>query len=71
MLGLEEPIPSGSISSRSGGYESEWAAMAHGSPLERRTRRRVESRFGAEIEAFGYDVDDLQVRSDDWRKSLP
>ena len=52
LLGLESPIPSGSITSRSGGYESEWAAMAHGNPLERRTRRRIESRFGAEIEAF-------------------
>lgn len=70
LLGLRSPIPSGTIASRSGGYEAEWEQMARGNPIERRTRRRIEERFGAEMESFGYRADDLRYRAADWLKSL-
>jgi hypothetical protein len=70
LLGLETPIPAGSISERSSSYEAVWAQMGDGNLLDRRRRRRIEERFGAEIESFGYRCDDLRFRSDDWQKSL-
>ena len=70
LLGLETPIPADSIASRSGGYEAEWERMARGNPIERRTVRRIQERFGAEIESFGYRCDDLRHRSEDWQRSL-
>jgi hypothetical protein len=69
LLGLETPIPAGSISERSSSYEAEWARMGDGNVLQRRRRRRIEDRFGAEIESFGYRCDDLRFRSDDWQTS--
>jgi hypothetical protein len=70
LLGLQTPIPAGSISERSSSYEAEWARMAEGNILDRRRRRRIEERFGAEIETFGYRLDDLRFRSGDGEKSL-
>jgi hypothetical protein len=70
LLGLATPIPSSSISERSSTYEAEWARMAEGNPFQRRRRRRIEERFGAEIESFGYRCDDLRYRSDDWQRSF-
>jgi Sulfotransferase family len=70
LLGLEQPIPAATIAGRSEAYEAEWARMAAGNVFERRTVRRVQDRFGAEIEAFGYRCDDLRYRSSDWQSSL-
>jgi hypothetical protein len=70
LIGLDSPIPSDSIAGRSGAYEAEWGRMAAGNPFDRRTVRRIQERFGAEVESFGYRCDDLRFRSDDWQKSL-
>ena len=66
-LGLESPIPGGSIRpGLSRGYEEEWEAMRTGNPFRRRQRRTIEETFGAAIARYGYDVRDLARPLENW-----
>lgn len=62
LLELGSPIPSDSIRpGRSAPYAEEWAQMSQGTPLQRRTRRRIIERFGAEMATYGYDPESLST----------
>ncbi len=63
LLDLKTSIPDQGLQPRSGDYEAAWEAMREGGVRQRRSRRRVESRFGAAVETFGYRLDDLQFRA--------
>ncbi|MGN6302715.1 MAG: sulfotransferase family protein [Angustibacter sp.] len=63
LLGLAEPIPHEGLAARSEAYEREWAAMAEGWWWQRRARRRIIERLGPQVEALGYDCDDLRART--------
>ncbi len=60
LLGLRTPIPAeGLRAGASTRYADAWEAMRTGGFRQRRRRRVIEERYGAEIARFGYDVEDL------------
>jgi hypothetical protein len=60
LLGLESPIPHGSLrTDRTHTYVDQWQAMARGNPLQRLNRRRIIDRFGEQMLLFGYDPETL------------
>lgn len=70
FLGLEQPIPADSLrASASRQYEQWWADWAHWWRPGHWQRRAISARFGDDLAAFGYDVDDLSSHSA-WRPGL-
>ncbi|MDF2146897.1 sulfotransferase [Knoellia sp. p5-6-4] len=70
FLGLDSPIPADSLkASASRQYEQWWDEWARWWRPGHWQRRAVTARFGDDIAAFGYDVDDLS-RHGAWREGL-
>jgi hypothetical protein len=60
LLELGSPIPADSIRpGRSAPYTEKWEQMSRGTPLQRRTRRRIIERFGPDMTTYGYDPETL------------
>lgn len=64
FLGLTGDIPHHRLDpARSLPYLRRWDSMATGNPLQRRSRRIIEDRFGDAMADYGYDVHDLTARA--------
>lgn len=62
FLGLKSSINGESLRSNfSDRYQTQWAEMKTGRPLQRRSRHIIEQRFSGDIAHFGYDVSALDT----------
>lgn len=62
LLDLEDPIPHDSLrSDRSDHYLVQWRAMATGSLVQRRIRRRIVDRYADAMLSWGYDPESLRA----------
>lgn len=60
FLDLQSPLDaSGLRGGMSSGYQREWDAAGGGSPLRRRARTVIETRYAEGIAEYGYDINDI------------